>query len=96
MVSNSPADSDRSVMNILEQSYALGQAIFIRTDTPDYAEETVPFKSLEELTRLCIEPRANGTLDRVLIYSMVDGSPCAVTLNFMAAAKGAVLAEILG
>lgn len=68
--------------------YAIGQAVFIRTDTPDYAEETIPFKTLEELVRLCSAPRENLTLDKIMIYSMVDGEPHAVMLGFMSASKG--------
>ena len=70
------------------QSYAIGQAVFIRTDTPDYSEETVPFKSLDELVRLCSTPRENLTLDKVMIYSMVDGEPTALMLGFLSTSKG--------
>ena len=70
------------------QAYAIGQAVFIRTDTPDYAEETVPFKSLEEMVRLCSQPHPNLLLEKVIVYSMVDGEPCALTLGFIAATKG--------
>lgn len=69
-------------------SYSIGQAIFIRTDTPDYAEESVPFKTLEELVRICAEPRPDLTLDKILVYSMVDHEPCALTLGFLAVSKG--------
>jgi hypothetical protein len=69
-------------------AYAIGQAVFIRTDTPDYSEEIVPFRTLEELTALCVRPRPELTLDRVLVYSLVDKVPCAVTLNFLAASRG--------
>lgn len=69
--------------------YAIGQAVFIRTDTPDYAEETVPFKTLEELVRICATPHENLSLDKIMIYSMVEGEPNAVMLGFMSASKGA-------
>jgi hypothetical protein len=69
-------------------AYAVGQAIFIRTDTLDYAEESVPFKNLEELVRICSEPRENLTLDKIVVYSMFSGEPAAVTLGFVSASKG--------
>jgi hypothetical protein len=69
-------------------AYSIGQAVFIRTDLPDYAEETVPFKTLEELVKICSEPRDNLTLDKIMIYSMVDGEPQALMLGFMSSSKG--------
>ena len=72
----------------MHSSYAIGQAVFIRTDTPDYAEETIPFKDLDELVRICATPRDNLTLDKIMIYSMVDGEPNALMLGFMSASKG--------
>jgi hypothetical protein len=69
-------------------AYAIGQAVFIRTDTPDYAEETMPFKTLEELVKICSTPHPNLTLDKIMIYSMVESEPTAVMLNFMSSSKG--------
>jgi len=69
-------------------AYAIGQAVFIRTDTPDYAEETIPFKTLEELVKICSAPHVNLTLDKIMIYSMVETEPIAVMLNFMSSSKG--------
>ena len=69
-------------------AYAIGQAVFLRTDTPDYAEETIPFKTLEELVVICSTPREHLTLDKIMIYSMVQNEPCAVMLNFMSSSKG--------
>jgi len=71
-----------------QPAYAVGQAVFIRTDTVDYAEETIPFKSLEELVRLCSEPREHLVLEKVVVYSLLEGEPTAVTLGFIAATKG--------
>jgi hypothetical protein len=68
--------------------YAIGQAVFIRTDTPDYAEEVIPFKNLEEMVKICSGSYDNLTLDKILVYSLVEGEPCALTLGFMAASKG--------
>lgn len=69
-------------------AYAVGQAVFLRTDTPDYAEETIPFKNLEELVRICSTSQPNLTLDRIIIYSMVGEEPRAVTLGFVSATRG--------
>jgi hypothetical protein len=69
-------------------AYAIGQAIFIRTDTVDYAEESIPFRNLEELVRVCSEPHPDLTLEKVIVYSMVNQEPCALTLGFIASSKG--------
>ena len=71
-----------------EPGYPVGQAVFIRTDTPDYAEVAVPFNSLEELVQVCSEPRPNMVLEKLLIYAMRQGEPCAVTLAFVSASRG--------
>jgi hypothetical protein len=69
-------------------AYAIGQAIFLRTDTVDYAEESVPFRNLAEMVRICSEAHPNLTLEKVIVYSMVNHEPCALTLGFIAASKG--------
>jgi hypothetical protein len=69
-------------------AYAIGQAVFIRTDTADYAEEVIPFKTLEEMVKICGESRPNLVLEKVVVYAMPDGEPCALTLGFIAATKG--------
>jgi hypothetical protein len=69
-------------------AYAIGQAIFIRTDTIDYAEESIPFRNLEEMVRICSEPHPDLTLEKVIVYSMVNQEPCALTLGFIASSKG--------
>ncbi len=69
-------------------AHAIGQAIFIRTGVPDYAEVTLPFQTLEELVRLCSEPKAGLTLERVVVFAMQNGQPCALTLGFISASKG--------
>jgi hypothetical protein len=43
---------------------------------------------LEELVKICSEPRAERVLEKVVIYAMPGGEPCAVTLGFVAASKG--------
>lgn len=68
--------------------YAIGQAVFVRTDVPDYSETTVPFQSLGELVRLCSEPRPNLLLDKVVIYASVGAEPRSVSMSFLSASKG--------
>ena len=74
-------------MSSSSNAYAIGQAVFIRTDTPDYAEETIPFKTLEELVNICSIPHENMTLDKIMIYSMVQNEPIAVMLNYTSSSK---------
>ena len=71
-----------------EPAYPVGQAIFIRTDIPDYAEESVPFTNLEELVQVCSQPRPNLILEKVIIYALQQDEPCAVTLGFISASRG--------
>jgi hypothetical protein len=69
-------------------SYATGQAVFLRTDTPNFEERAVPFSSLEELVELCTKPRPNLTLEKIIVYRLQDEESTAVTLGFIAATKG--------
>ena len=69
-------------------AYAVGQAVFIRTDTPDYAEQVLTFRSLEEMVDICSQSRPNLVLEKVIVYAMPGGEPCALTLGFIAATKG--------
>jgi hypothetical protein len=73
---------------VQSSAYAIGQAVFIRTDTPDFAEETIPFKNLDELVRICATPHEHLTLDKVMIYSMVEAEPHALMLSFLSSSKG--------
>ncbi|MBI3879879.1 MAG: hypothetical protein HY301_07410 [Verrucomicrobia bacterium] len=68
--------------------YSIGQAVFIRTDVPDYAEETIPFQNLDELVRLCSEPRPNLVLEKIVVFSVVNEAPVSVTLGFVSASTG--------
>lgn len=69
-------------------THSIGQAIFIRTGVPDYMEVALPFQTLDEMVRLCSEPQPGLTLERIIIFSMRDVQPCAVTLGFISASKG--------
>ena len=69
-------------------AYAIGQAVFIRTDTADYAEEVISFSSLEEMVDICSRSRSQLVLEKVIVYAMTEGEPCALTLGFIAATKG--------
>ena len=69
-------------------AHAIGQAVFIRTGVPDYIEVPLPFQTLEEMVRLCSEPHAGLTLERVIVFSLQNGQPNALTLGFISASKG--------
>jgi hypothetical protein len=69
-------------------AYAIGQVVFVRTDTADYAEEMAPFQTLEELVRLCTQVRQDRILERIIVYGMVNDEPHAVTFGFLSATKG--------
>jgi len=71
-----------------QASHTIGQAIFIRTDTPDYEELAFPVRNLEELVEICSQARSNMVLEKVIVYSMVNQDPCALTLGFISATKG--------
>ena len=75
-------------MSLGNSSYAIGQAVFIRTDSADYSEEVMPFRTLEEMVNVCSQSHPNLILEKVMIYAMSDGEPCALTLGFIAATKG--------
>ena len=85
-VTVTPISPKRTDMN--KSDYAIGQAVYIRTDSPDYEEETFPFKSLGELVRICTEPKDDLVLEKVIVYAMPEGEPHAVTFNFVAATRG--------
>ena len=69
-------------------AYAIGQAVFIRTDTPDYAEESIPFQTLEAMVDVCSKHHPNLTLEKIIVYAMPDNEPVALTLGFISATKG--------
>lgn len=68
--------------------YAIGQAVFIRTDTLDFAEAIVPFASLEEMILVCSQPRPNLTLEKIVVYGMTGNEPISLTLGFISASQG--------
>ena len=69
-------------------NYSIGQAVFVRTDVPDYAEETVSFKNLAEMVEICSSPRPNLILEKIVVFSMVKNEPVALTLGFVSSSKG--------
>ena len=73
-------------MNLSEN--ATGQAVFIRTDVLEYLEISFPFQSLEEMVKVCSEPKPGLTLERVIVFSLRGGQPSALTLGFISASRG--------
>lgn len=66
----------------------MGEAVFLRTDVPDYAEERVPFGSINELVEICCRSFANLSLDKVVVFGQIDQQPCSVTFGFLASMIG--------
>ena len=69
-------------------AYPVGQVIFLRTDTPDYAEQIFPFTNLNEMVKICTQAREDLILDKLIIYAMPEGEPVALTLGFVSSSKG--------
>jgi len=69
------------------KAYPSGQAIFVRTDTPDFEEQVITFSTLEEMVRVCSEPRPNMVLEKVVVSAMPDQEVCGLTFGFLAATK---------
>jgi hypothetical protein len=82
------ASLNYKLVDLKATNYAIGQAVFLRTDTVDYSEVLVPFQTLEEMVKICSVSQANQILDKVVVFSMVDGGPCALTLGFISASQG--------
>jgi hypothetical protein len=40
------------------------------------------------MVQICSHSRPNLVLEKVIVYAMSDGEPCALTLGFVAATKG--------
>lgn len=69
-------------------SLPIGQAVYVRTDSPDYIEVVRPFKTLEDLFEICVRPPANLALEKVMVFSSMAGKSCAVTLGSISTAMG--------
>jgi hypothetical protein len=67
----------------------MGEAVYVRTDSPDYIEVVRPFKTLQDLFEICTRPPANLALDKVMVFSSMSGEHCAVTLGSISTALGA-------
>jgi hypothetical protein len=66
----------------------VGQAVFIRTDVPDYAEVKQPFRSLEEMVEVCTRAQENLMLERVVVYAMRGELPVSLTLGYISSSSG--------
>ena len=60
---------------------AIGQAVYVRTDSPDYIEVVRPFQTLQDLFEICTQHRSNLSLEKILVFAHQNGRPCAVTLS---------------
>jgi hypothetical protein len=70
------------------QTDAVGQAVYVRTDSPDYIEVVRPFRTLEDLFEICVQRQANLALDKILVFAWKNGQSCAVTLGEITTAFG--------
>lgn len=66
----------------------VGQAVFVRTDVPDYVEVKVPFRSLEELVDVCTTPRPSLMLEKVVVYATQNETPVSLTLSYVSSSSG--------
>lgn len=69
-------------------AYPIGQAVFIRTDVADFTEESIPFKTLEEMIQVCSVARPNLSLDKIVVYALNDGVATSLTLGFNSCSNG--------
>jgi hypothetical protein len=67
---------------------AIGQAVYVRTDSPDYIEVVRPFRTLQDLFDVCVNQPSNLSLERILVFSSRDGEPGSVTLASITTALG--------
>jgi len=74
---------------------AIGEAVYIRTDVPNYVEEKKPFRSLEEMVEICTSHFENMTLEKVIIFASKNGAPVSLTLGFIASSRGRQLPKEL-
>ncbi len=67
-----------------------GTVVFMRTDTFEPVEYSVPFKTLDEMALLCGTPRDNMTLEKIVIHRGVSARETStITLGFIAAVQKA-------
>lgn len=67
---------------------AIGHAIFVRTDVPDYVEEFVPFRTLDEMVGVCTTPRSRMTLEKVIVYAKESSESVSLTLGYISSTHG--------
>jgi hypothetical protein len=79
-----------SRLRVKESQGSIGQAVFVQTDQPDFAERAVRFTTLEEMVRICGATPTNAVLDKVLVCGDIEGESCVLTLNFIATTKGEI------
>jgi hypothetical protein len=68
----------------------LGRAIFIRTDKSDFREQEIPFETMEEMFRLCLDPQKHLSLQRIVLNQELDQKPCSVKLDYVSASFGVI------
>ncbi len=61
----------------------MGKVIFVRTDTPDFTECSVPFHTLDEMVHICRTPPLNAIVDKIIVCGEAHGGPCTLTMTFV-------------
>jgi hypothetical protein len=70
------------------QVQTIGQAVYVRTDSPDYIEVMRPFQTLADLVEICTQRPSNLSLEKILVFALGKGEPTAVTLGSISTALG--------
>jgi hypothetical protein len=70
------------------QAQTIGQAVYVRTDSPDYIEVVRPFQTLQDLVEICTQSQSNLSLEKILVFALKNGQSCAVTLGSISTALG--------
>lgn len=70
------------------QLQTIGQAVYVRTDSPDYIEVVRPFQTLQDLVEICTQTPTNLSLDKILVFAFGNGQPRSVTLGSISTALG--------
>jgi len=76
------------IPSVSSPTEAIGHAIFVRTDVPDYVEEFLPFRTLEEMVRICTTQQSRMTLEKVIVYAKENSESVCLTLGYISSSHG--------
>jgi hypothetical protein len=78
-----------------QTSNAIGEAVFIRTDVPQYLEAKKSFRTLDEMIDICTTTYPKETLEKIVVFASKGGQPVTLTLGFIASSRGRELPAAL-